>query len=119
MWLERLPILRFLVADGVVSCSDFLFGLLDMGAVAEWVGALDWRSGGPGFKSRCGNLFASELWQFRLPPLPVSFGGDTKSPFYLVYMPGEVKDPTIVHWKCVTGRGLHHPLIRHHGPHWK
>ena len=30
------------------------------------------------------------------PTLPVSFGGDTKTigPFYLVSMPGEVKDPT-------------------------
>ena len=41
--------------------------------------------------------------------------------FYLVSMPGEVKDPTSLHWKCVTCRGLHHPLLettRHHGPHW-
>ena len=31
MLQEWLPILRFLVfADDVVSCSDFLFGLLDM-----------------------------------------------------------------------------------------
>ena len=29
-------------------------------------------------------------------------------PFYLVSMPGEVKDPTSLHWKCVTCRGLHH-----------
>ena len=28
-------------------------------------------------------------------------------PFYLVSMPGEVKDPTSMHWKCVTCRGLH------------
>ena len=28
-------------------------------------------------------------------------------PFYLVSMPGEVKDPTSLHWKCVTSRGLH------------
>ena len=43
-------------------------------------------------------------------------------PFYLVSMPGEVKDPTSLHWKCVTCRGLHHPLLettRHHGPHWR
>ena len=37
------------------------------GAVAEWVRALDWRPDGPGFESHCGKLFASELWQFRLP----------------------------------------------------
>ena len=50
--------------------------------MTEWVRALDWRPGGPGFESCVGN-FASELWQFRLkyPALPVtvSFGGDTKS----------------------------------------
>ena len=28
-------------------------------------------------------------------------------PFYLVSMPGEVKYPTSLHWKCVTCRGLH------------
>ena len=28
-------------------------------------------------------------------------------PFYLVSMPGEVKDPTSLHWKCITCRGLH------------
>ena len=33
---------------------------------------------------------------FLYPTLPVSFGKDTKTvgPFYLVPMPGEVKDPT-------------------------
>ena len=36
------------------------------GEVAEWVRALDWRPGGPGFESLCGN-FGSELWKFRLP----------------------------------------------------
>ena len=46
--------------------------------MAEWVSVLDWRPGGPGFESRCGN-FASELWQFHLPALPVSFRGDAKS----------------------------------------
>ena len=30
MWLEWLPILKFLVWDDVVSCSDFLFGIFDM-----------------------------------------------------------------------------------------
>ena len=41
--------------------------LITGGAVAEWVRALDWRPDGPGFESHCGKLFASELWQFRLP----------------------------------------------------
>ena len=30
VWLEWLPILKFLVWDDVVSCSDFLFGIFDM-----------------------------------------------------------------------------------------
>ena len=46
--------------------------------------------------------FASELWQFRLP----RFASECLSeetlkavgPFYLVSMPGEVKDPTNPHW---------------------
>ena len=33
----------------------------------------------------------------------------TVGPFYLMYMPWEVKYPTILHWKCVTCRGLHIP----------
>ena len=35
-------------------------------------------------------------------------------PFYLVSMPGEVKDPTSPHWKCVTCRGLHHSIWLQH-----
>ncbi len=31
-------------------------------------------------------------------------------PFYLVSMPGEVKDPTSPHWKCVTC-GLHNTTL--------
>ena len=31
-------------------------------------------------------------------------------PFYLVSMPGEVKDPTSLHWKCVTC-GLHNTTL--------
>ena len=27
-------------------------------------------------------------------------------PFYLVSMPREIKDPTSLHWECVTCRGL-------------
>ena len=44
------------------------------------------------------------------PALPVYFGGDTKSCRSLLsgVMPGEVKDPISLHWKCVPCRGLHH-----------
>ena len=57
-------------------------------AVGEWVRALAWTGDWvvlAGFESRCGN-FASELWQKAV------------GPFYLVSMPGEVKDPTSPHW---------------------
>ena len=78
--------------------------------MAEWVRALDWQPGGPGFESCCDN-FASELWQFRLPRLAsqclLEETLKAVGPFYLVSMPGEVKDPTSPHWKCVTCRGLH------------
>ena len=46
------------------------FGFISC-VVDEWVSALDWRPGGPGFESCCGN-FGSELWQFRLPRLIAS-----------------------------------------------
>ena len=71
------------------------------GAVAEWVRALDWPPDGPGFESHCGKLFTSELWQFRLPRFTMCLSEETLKavgPFYLVSMPGEVKDPTSPHW---------------------
>ena len=45
---------------------------------------------------------------FLYPTLPVLSEETLKAvgPFYLVSMPGEVKDPTSPHWKCVTCRGL-------------
>ena len=73
-------------------------------------GALDWRPGGPGFQSRCGNLT-----RFGTLAIPFTLLRQCLSeeilkavgPFYLVSMPGEVKDPTSLHWKGVTCRGLH------------
>ena len=45
--------------------------------MAEWVRALDWRSGGPGFEYAATSLrnFGNSVY----PALPASFGGDTKS----------------------------------------
>ena len=77
--------------------------------VAEWVGALDWRLGGPGFESRCGK-FALELLAISFTPLCQCLSEETLKavgPFYLASMPGEVKNPTSLHWICVTCRGLH------------
>ena len=56
---------RLIIAYGCSSC----WLSWEMGA--RWIrlerwNLVDWRPGGPGFESRCGN-FASELWQFRLP----------------------------------------------------
>ena len=36
----------------------------------------------------------SKLRQFRLPHICLCLSEETKSPFYLMSMPGEVKDPT-------------------------
>ena len=68
------------------------------GAVAQWVRALAW----PGDWVGSNPTAATSLQNFSnsiYPALPVSFGGDTKAvgPFYLVSMPGEVKDPTSLH----------------------
>ena len=47
--------------------------------MAEGVTALDWRPGGPGLVSRCGNLICFRTLAI-YPALPVLFGGDTKIP---------------------------------------
>ena len=68
--------------------------------MAEWVRALDWRPGGPGFlillrQLRFGTLAIPFI------PLCQSRSDETLKavgPFYLVSMPGEVKDPTSPHW---------------------
>ena len=76
------------------------------GALAEWVRALTWTGDRVVLavsESRCGN-FASDLWEFHIPCFANCLSESKKAvgPFYLVSMPGEVKDPTSLHWKCVT-----------------
>ena len=57
-----------------VRPMDLSISFVQMGgAVAEWVRALDLRPDGRGFESHFGKLFASELWQFRLPPFASVF----------------------------------------------
>ena len=56
---------------------------------------------------------ATSLWNLAIPFTPLSqcLSEGTLIAvglFYPVSMPGEVKDPTSLHWKCVTCRGLHH-----------
>ena len=90
------------------ACS--LLGLFI--GLAEWVRALAWTGSWTvpaGFESHCGNLFASELWQFRIPftPLCQCLSEETLKavgPFYQVSMPGEVKDPTSPHWNVYLSR---------------
>ena len=56
---------------------------------------IDWRPGGPGFKSRCGTLAIPST------PLCQCLSEETLKAvgrFYLVSIPGEVKDPTSPHW---------------------
>ena len=61
------------------------------GAVAQWVRVLAWPGDWVGSNPTSLQNFGNSIY----PALPVSFGGDTKAvgPFYLVSMPGEVKDP--------------------------
>ena len=71
--------------------------------MAEWIRALACtgdRTVRDGFESHCGQLRFGTFGNSVYPALSVSFGGDTKAvgPFYLVSMPGEVKDPTSPHW---------------------
>ena len=54
--------------------------------MAEWVREFDRRPDGRGFESHC-ELFASELWQFRLPRFAKCCLSETVKavgPFYLV-----------------------------------
>ena len=71
----------------------------------------DWQLSDRGFESCWGRL---ETLAIYFTPLCQCLSEETLKvvgPFYLVSMPGEVKDPTSLHWKCVTCRGLHHPLL--------
>ena len=82
-----------------------------MGRGGSVVRACDWQSSGRGFESCWGRL---ETLAISFTPLCQCLSEETLKavgPFYLVSMPGEVKDPTSLHWKCVTCRGLHHPLL--------
>ena len=79
--------------------------------MAEWVRALDWQ---PGDQSRV-RIPLRQLIRFGTLAIPLTqlfqcLSETLKSvcPVYLVSMPGEVKHPTSLHWKCVTCRGMHH-----------
>ena len=60
---------------------------------------------GPGVIIRCKNLalYIRDCVSLCLSDETLKAVG----PFYLVSMSGEVKDPTSLHWKCLTCRGLH------------
>ena len=71
--------------------------------MAEWVRALDWtgdRTVPAGFESHCGKPRFGTL-AIPFTPLCQCLWEETLKavgPFYLVSMPGEVKDPTSSHW---------------------
>ena len=73
-----------------------------VGAVAEWVRALDWRPDGPGFESiPLRNTFRFGTLAIPFTPLCQCLSEETLKavgPFYLMSRPGEVKDPTSPHW---------------------
>ena len=68
-------------------------------------------AGGPGSRPGPGTLLGVKTWLSTLEIVYLLCLSDETlkavGPFYLVSMPGEVKDPTSLHWKCVTCRGLH------------
>ena len=92
-----------------------------------WGAVVQWLERATDNRVVAGSIPAEAVWklcQFPLPHFASVFRKTLKAvgPFYLVSMPGEVKYLTSLHWKCVTYRRLHHPLLettRHHGPHWK
>ena len=73
------------------------------GALAEWDRALAWtgdRTGPAGFESHYVKLRFGTL-AIPITPLCQCLSEETLKavgPFYLVSMPGEVKDPTSPHW---------------------
>ena len=75
----------------------------ELGAVAEWVRALactgDWTVR-DGFESHCGQLRFGTLAIPFTPPCQCLSEETLNAvgPFYLVSVPGEVKDPTSPHW---------------------
>ena len=54
-------------STGMQRCVYIRNVLAKGGRVAEWVRALDWRPGGPGFESCWWHFASTELWQFHLP----------------------------------------------------
>ena len=91
---------HFSISCVCLSLSD---GSLPGGAVAEWVRALACtgdRTVLAGFESHCGKLRFGTL-AISFTPLCQCLSEETLKavgPFYLVSMPGEVKDPTSTHW---------------------
>ena len=76
------------------------------GAVAQWLERVTDN------RVVAGSNPAEAIWKLAISftPLCQCLSEETLKavgPFYLVSMPGEVKDPTSLHWKCVTCRGLH------------
>ena len=71
--------------------------------MVEWVRALDWQPGGP----LLGSNPAAATLAIPFTQLCQCLSEETLKavgPFYLVSMPGEVKDPTSLHWKYGTCR---------------
>ena len=88
--------------------------------MSEWVRALDWRPGGPWLESRCGNLIRFGTLVIPFTPLGQCLSEETLKavgPFYWVSIPGEVKDPTSLHWKCVTA--VVSTTHSYPPPHWR
>ena len=89
-------------ADTVISQ---LYQHVEGSEVAEWVTALTGDRTVNGSSPAAVKKTFSELWQFRSPRFVICqcLSDETLKavgPFYLVSMPGEVKDPTSPHWNA-------------------
>ena len=91
-----------LSGPGAFPCLRCLSAMVSWGAVAEWVRVLAWTGDqmvSAGFESCRKICFGTLAIPFT--PLCQCLSEETLKavgPFYLVSMPGEVKDPTIPHW---------------------
>ena len=91
--------------DKQTKCNNAEHIFATGGAVAEWVRALAW-NGDRTFPAGFDNPTSVKTFRFGtlaipLTPLCQCLSEETLKavgPFYLVSMPGEVKDPTSLHW---------------------
>ena len=90
------------------NISDYYYDQERCGSVVVSTSAC--HAGGRGSLPGPGTLLGVKTWLSTFEIVYLCLSEETLKavgPFYLVSMPGEVKDPTSLLWKCVTCHGLH------------